>query len=57
MTVFEQSDRVGGLWPVSEIDDGMVNPDMRVNQSRYTVSFSDLAWPSSAPVSNKIILL
>lgn len=26
-------------------DDGMVNPNMRTNQSKHTVSFSDLAWP------------
>jgi cation diffusion facilitator CzcD-associated flavoprotein CzcO len=26
----------------------MVNPDMRVNQSRHTVSFSGLAWPETA---------
>jgi cation diffusion facilitator CzcD-associated flavoprotein CzcO len=26
----------------------MVNPDMCVNQSRHTVSFSDLAWPETA---------
>jgi cation diffusion facilitator CzcD-associated flavoprotein CzcO len=44
VTVFEQSSRVGGLWPISKVDDGMVNPDMCVNQSRHTVSFSDLAW-------------
>lgn len=47
VTVFEKSDRVGGLWPISKEDDGMVNPDMRANQSRHTVSFSDLAWPST----------
>ena len=44
MTVFEQSSRIGGLWPISKVDDGMVNPDMCVNQSRHTVSFSDFAW-------------
>jgi len=27
----------------------MVNPDMCVNQSQHTVSFSDLAWPETAP--------
>jgi len=52
VTIFEQSERVGGLWPISEQDDGMVNPDMRVNQSRHTVNFSDLAWQASAPVGN-----
>jgi cation diffusion facilitator CzcD-associated flavoprotein CzcO len=31
----------------------MVNPDMCTNQSRHTVSFSDLAWPSTAPTFPK----
>jgi cation diffusion facilitator CzcD-associated flavoprotein CzcO len=31
----------------------MVNPDMCTNQSRHTVSFSDLAWPSTAPIFPK----
>lgn len=53
VTVFEKSDSVGGLWPVSKEDDGMVNPDMRTNQSRHTVSFSDLAWPATTPVFPK----
>jgi cation diffusion facilitator CzcD-associated flavoprotein CzcO len=44
VTVFEASHRIGGLWPISKVDDGMVNPDMCVNQSRHTVSFSDFAW-------------
>jgi cation diffusion facilitator CzcD-associated flavoprotein CzcO len=47
VTVFEQSERIGGLWPVSSIDGGMVNPDMCTNLSRHTVSFSDMAWPES----------
>jgi cation diffusion facilitator CzcD-associated flavoprotein CzcO len=53
VTVFEALDRIGGLWPVSEKDDGMVNPDMCTNQSKHTVSFSDLAWPESAPAFPK----
>jgi NAD(P)-binding Rossmann-like domain len=44
VTVFEQSSRIGGLWPISKVDFGIVNPDMCVNQSRHTVSFSDFAW-------------
>lgn len=48
VTVFEQSHRIGGLWPTSREDDGLVNPDMCTNQSRHTVSFSDLAWPASS---------
>lgn len=53
MTVFEKSERIGGLWPISKEDDGMINPDMHTNQSRHTVSFSDLAWPSTAPTFPK----
>lgn len=49
MTIFEKSHRIGGLWPIEKIDNGLVNPNMIVNQSRHTVSFSDLAWPESAP--------
>ena len=49
VTVFEQGDRIGGLWPTSKIDDGMVNPDMCTNQSMHTVSFSDYAWPELTP--------
>lgn len=47
MTVFEASHRIGGLWPISKDDrdeNGLVNPDMCVNQSRHTVAFSDFAW-------------
>jgi len=47
--VIEKLDRIGGLWPTSKHDNGMVNPDMCTNQSRHTVSFSDLAWPKTAP--------
>lgn len=49
VTVFEQSHRIGGLWPISNVDDGMVHPEMCTNQSRHTVSFSDLAWPETSP--------
>jgi cation diffusion facilitator CzcD-associated flavoprotein CzcO len=45
VTVFEKGDRIGGLWPTSKKDDGLVNPDMCTNQSMHTVSFSDHAWP------------
>ena len=44
VTVFEASHRIGGLWPLTKVDDGLVNPDMCVNQSRHTVGFSDFAW-------------
>lgn len=53
VTVFEQSERIGGLWPLSPTDGGMVNPEMRTNLSRHTVSFSDLAWPESSPTFPK----
>jgi cation diffusion facilitator CzcD-associated flavoprotein CzcO len=49
ITVFEQSERIGGLWPLAPVDAGMVNPKMRTNLSRHTVSFSDMAWPESSP--------
>lgn len=49
MTVFEKSHRIGGLWPVSKVDDGLVHPDMCTNHSRHVASFSDLAWPETAP--------
>lgn len=49
VTILEQLNRIGGLWPVSKVDDGLVNPDMCTNQSRHTVNFSDLAWPESSP--------
>lgn len=49
VTVFERSHRIGGLWPISKADDGIVNPDMCTNQSRHTVSFSDFAWPKDTP--------
>ena len=53
VTILEKSHRIGGLWPVSKVDDGLVNPDMCVNQSRHTVNFSDLAWPESSPIFPK----
>jgi hypothetical protein len=53
VTVFEQSERIGGLWPLTAPDDGMVNPDMCTNLSRHTVSFSDMAWPESSPTFPK----
>ncbi|TGO90744.1 hypothetical protein BPOR_0052g00070 [Botrytis porri] len=53
VTVFEQSQRIGGLWPISLDDDGLLNPDMCTNQSRHTVSFSDLAWSASSPAFPK----
>jgi cation diffusion facilitator CzcD-associated flavoprotein CzcO len=53
VTVFEALDRIGGLWPVSKDDDGLVNPDMCTNQSKHTVNFSGLAWPETTAVFPK----
>ncbi|KAK2628235.1 hypothetical protein QTJ16_002881 [Diplocarpon rosae] len=53
VTVFDALPRIGGLWPTSTQDDGLVNPDMCTNQSRHTVSFSDLAWEEKDPLFPK----
>lgn len=53
VTVFEQGDRIGGLWPNSKKDPGLINPDMCTNQSMHTVSFSDHAWPEGTPAFPK----
>ncbi|OWP07512.1 flavin-containing monooxygenase [Marssonina coronariae] len=53
VTVFDSLPRIGGLWPTSTQDDGLVNPDMCTNQSRHTVSFSDLAWEEKDPLFPK----
>ncbi|OGM44335.1 putative dimethylaniline monooxygenase [Aspergillus bombycis] len=58
-TIFEKSHEIGGLWPIDPHDttnetttprrrprDGFVDPSMPTNQSRFTVTFSDLAWES-----------
>ncbi|KAE8375212.1 hypothetical protein BDV26DRAFT_283637 [Aspergillus bertholletiae] len=58
-TIFEKSYRVGGLWPSEprnttkepagpqrRYHNGFVDPSMPTNQSRFTVTFSDLAWES-----------
>ncbi|RJE23918.1 Pyridine nucleotide-disulfide oxidoreductase [Aspergillus sclerotialis] len=58
--IFEERNEIGGLWPSSRSAStngqktsnresgsaGLVNPQMRTNLSRYTVSFSDLSWES-----------
>jgi cation diffusion facilitator CzcD-associated flavoprotein CzcO len=51
--VFEQAERIGGLWPLCPTDDGMVNPEMCTNLSRHTVCFSDMAWSESSPTFPK----
>ncbi|KAI9755035.1 MAG: hypothetical protein M4579_004438 [Chaenotheca gracillima] len=46
-TIFEQSGHIGGLWPLDDKNHGgLMNPQMPTNLSKYTCSFSDLAWES-----------
>lgn len=50
VTIFEAQPRIGGLWPSHPGDvDGLVHPNMVVNQSRHTMQFSDLAWEAGSP--------
>lgn len=45
VSVFEQTNNVGGLWAVeANPDHGLINPDMSTNLSQFTVCFSDQAW-------------
>lgn len=53
ITLIDAKPRIGGLWPLTTQDDGLVNPDMCTNQSRHTVSFSDLAWGAGEPLFPK----
>ncbi|PVI00407.1 hypothetical protein DM02DRAFT_395380 [Periconia macrospinosa] len=54
VTVFEAAERVGGMWRGLPGEKGAkCSPEMRTNLSRYTVSFSDLAW-SSADLSDPV---
>jgi hypothetical protein len=47
LTVFEASDRVGGMWRVRPGEHGeKCSPDMRTNLSRFSVAFSDFSWSS-----------
>lgn len=49
VTVFNKGTAIGGLWPPASCKDvGRINPDMRINLSRHTVCFSDLAWPAGS---------
>ena len=54
VTLVDKAKRIGGLWPSSQPqpnaihDESLMSPDMSLNQSRHTVSFSDLAWPEDA---------
>ncbi|KAL1606446.1 hypothetical protein SLS60_003850 [Paraconiothyrium brasiliense] len=51
VTIFEKGDCIGGSW----VPNGIINPNMRTNQSKFTMSFSDLSWESlgSSPVYPK----
>ncbi|CAI6335275.1 unnamed protein product [Periconia digitata] len=40
--VFEKADEIGGSWAPG----GIINPEMRTNQSKFTMSFSDFSWES-----------
>jgi hypothetical protein len=42
VTIFEKKAEIGGLWA----GDTNINPEMRTNQTKYTMSFSDLSWDS-----------
>jgi cation diffusion facilitator CzcD-associated flavoprotein CzcO len=51
--IFDLCTKVGGLWNVTESSGestndvhGFIDPSMRTNLSRFTVSFSDYAWES-----------
>jgi thioredoxin reductase len=47
VTVFEASDRAGGMWRAQSGEYGeKCSPEMRTNLSRFTVAFSDLSWAS-----------
>lgn len=47
VTILERRKTIGGLWPIHpDQHDGILNPEMPTNLSKYTVSFSDLSWTS-----------
>jgi hypothetical protein len=54
VTVYEATDRVGGMWRARPGEYGdKCSPEMRTNLSRFTVGFSDLSW-SSVDLSNPV---
>lgn len=54
VTVFEATERVGGMWRALPGEKGdKCSPEMRTNLSRYTVSFSDMSW-SAANLSDPL---
>jgi hypothetical protein len=42
VTIFEKGTQVGGSWA----PDSIINPEMRTNQSKFIMSYSDLSWES-----------
>lgn len=47
VTVLEKGDRIGGIWALDEQSQhGFLSPQTSTNLSRFTVTFSDLAWSS-----------
>ncbi|MCJ1441288.1 MAG: hypothetical protein MMC23_001774 [Stictis urceolatum] len=45
VSIFEKTANVGGLWDTyPQRPNGVINPEMRTNVSKYTVAFSDLSW-------------
>jgi hypothetical protein len=47
VTVYEKSDRLGGIWALDETSIGSyLSPHTPTNLSRFTVGFSDLSWDS-----------
>lgn len=46
--IFDKASSIGGLWNADSDHphDGMLNPEMPTNISRFNMSFSDLAWQS-----------
>lgn len=47
VTVYEATDRVGGMWRARPGEYGdKCSPEMKTNLSRFTVAFPDLSWES-----------
>lgn len=46
--IFDKASSIGGLWNADRDHphNGMLNPEMPTNISRFNISFSDLAWQS-----------
>lgn len=47
VTIYEKSDRLGGIWALDETSVGnYLSPQTPTNLSKFTVGFSDLSWDS-----------